>query len=306
MNRGHFADALTPGFHKLFDDGFREEPLIFEQLFAVENSTKDTERDSSYGGFALPFETGEGEPITYDQVYQGYDVTYRHKKYTLGFKVTREAIEDDLYRIVSRRPSEMGRAMRRGAENQAAGVINNGFSTSYLGGDAKPLFSTSHPRPDGGTAQSNASSTGLTLTETNLETGRLAIEGQLDDRGQIIDVEADTILVPRQLDKTAHEIIDAALRSGTADNDPNYFKGMFSIKKWKYITSSTAWFLVDTKTVKGRGTLTWFWRRRPEFKNDELFDTEFAVYKSTMRLSRGWSDWHGIWGSKGDGSAYSS
>lgn len=305
MNRGHFADALTPGFHKIFDDGFSEEPLILEQIFSVSTSEKDTERDTSYGGFALPFETGEGEPITYDQVYQGYDVTYRHKKYSLGFKVTREAIEDDLYRIVSRRPAEMGRAMRRGAENQAAGVFNNGFSTTYLGGDGKPLFSTTHPRPDGGTAQSNASSTGVTFTETNLETGRLALEGQLDDRGQIIDVTGDTLLIPRQLDKTAHEVIDAPMRSGTADNDPNYFKGMFGIKVWKYITSTTAWFLLDKSTITGRGTLTWFWRRRPEFKNDELFDTEYAVYKSTMRLSRGWSDWHGIWGSKGDGAAFS-
>ena len=306
MNRGHFADALTPGFHKIFDDGFSEEPMMLEQIFAVNSSEKDTERDTSYGGFALPFETTEGEPITYDQVYQGYDVTYRHKKYTLGFKVTREAIEDDLYRIVSRRPAEMGRAMRRGAETQAANVFINGFSTSYLGGDAKPIFSTTHPRPDGGTAQSNASSTGVTLTETNLETGRLALEGQLDDRGQIIDVSGDTLLVPRQLMKGAHEIIDATMRSGTADNDPNFFKGMFSIKVWKYLTSTTAWFLMDKSTVTGRGVLTWFWRRKPEFKNDELFDTEYAVYKSTMRLSRGWSDWHGIWGSKGDGAAYSS
>lgn len=305
MNRGHFADNLTPGFHKIFDDGFAEEPMMLEQIFSVQSSDKDTERDSSIGGFALPFETSEGEPITYDNVYEGYDVTYRHKKYTLGFKVTREAIEDELYRMVKRRPAEMGRAMRRGAENQASNVFNNGFSTSYLGGDSKPLFSTSHPRPDGGTAQSNASSTGITLTETNLETGRLALEGQLDDRGQIVDITADCLVIPRQLDKTAHEIIDAPMRSGTADNDPNYFKGMFDIKKWKYLTSSTAWFLLDKSTVTGRGTLTWFWRRRPEFKNDELFDTEYAVYKSTMRLSRGWSDWHGVWGSAGDGSAYS-
>jgi len=305
MDRGHFADALTPGFHKIFDDGYAEEPLMLESIFAVNTSEKDTERDSSYGGFALPFETGEGEPVTYDQVYQGYDVTYRHKKYTLGFKVTREAIEDDLHRIVSRRPAEMGRAMRRGAENQAANVFINGFSTSYLGGDGKPIFSTSHPRPDGGTAQSNASSTGITFTEDNLETGRLAVEGQLDDRGQIIDVTADKLLVPRQLNKTAHLVIDSTLRQGTADNDANFYKGMLDIMVWKYLTSATAWFLVDKSTVQGRGTLTWFWRRRPEFKNDELFDTEYAVYKSTMRLSRGWSDWHGIWASKGDGAAFS-
>lgn len=305
MNRGHFADALTPGFHKIFDDGLREEAMMLESIFSVMTSAKDTERDSSYGGFALPFETSEGEPITYDNVFQGYDVTYQHKKYTLGFKVTREAIEDDLYRIVSRRPAEMGRAMRRGAETQAANVFIQGFDTTYLGGDAKPIFSTSHPRPDGGTAQSNASATGIVFSEDNLETGRLAVMDQLDDRGQIVGTMPSKLLVSQENEKLAHLVVDSAGRQGTADNDANFNKGRFTIEMWKYLTSATAWFLLDDVTIKGRGTLSWFWRRRPEFKNDELFDTEYAVYKSTMRLSRGWSDWHGIWGSQGDGAAYS-
>lgn len=302
MNRNHFADALTPGFHKIFDDAYAEEPMMLEKIFHVETSEKDTEKDSSYGGFALPFETAEGAPITYDQVYQGYDVTYSHKKYTLGFKVTREAIEDDLYRIVSRRPEKLGKAMRRGAEVQAAQVLINGFNTSYTGGDAKPLFSTSHPQPDGSTAQSNASSTGVVFSETNLETGRLAARKQLDERSQIVGLSPDRLIVPIELEKTAHLVMDSTMRSGTADNDANFYRGKFDILVWKYLTSTTAWFLQDASEHR----LTWFWRRRPEFKNDELFDTEYAVYKSTMRFSRGWSDWRGMWGSKGDGAAYSS
>lgn len=301
-NRANFADLLTPGFRKIFDDAFTEEPMLMDQIFHVETSEKDTERDSGVTGFGLAQVTAEGAPINYDDPISMYDKTYTHVKYTLGFKVTREAVEDDLYRVFGKKPAQLARAMRRTAETQAASVFNNAFSTSYLGGDAKPLNSISHPRADAGTAQSNASSTGITLTEPNLETGRVAIEGQLDDRGQIIDVTADCLLVPRQLNKTAHLITDSTMRQGTADNDANFYKGMFDVKVWKYLSSSTAWFLID----KSQHQLTWFWRERPTFKNDELFDTEYAVYKSTMRLSYGWSDWRGVWGSKGDGAPYSS
>ena len=301
-NRANFADLLTPGFRKIFDDAFKEEPLMMDSLFHIESSEKDTEKDSGVTGFGLAQLTAEGAPINYDDPISMYDKTYTHVKYTLGFKVTREAVEDDLYRIFGKKPAQLARSMRRTAETQAASVFNNAFSTSYLGGDAKPLASTTHPRADAGTAQSNASSTGITLSETNLETLRVALEGQLDDRGQIIDVTADTLLVPRQLNKTAHLIIDSTMRQGTADNDANFYKGMFDTKVWKYLTSTTAWYLID----KSQHQLNWFWRERPTFKNDELFDTEYAVYKSTMRLSYGWSDWRGIIGSKGDGAAYSS
>lgn len=301
-NRANFSDLLTPGFKEIFDDKFTEQPMVMDSIFHVDSSEKDTEKVSTVGGFGLATQTAEGAPIDYEDVIQGYDTAYAHLKYTKGFKITREMYEDDLYGIMKRKPAALGKAMRRTAENQASLVFRNGFSTSYLGADAKPLFSVGHTRPDGGTAQSNASATGITLSETNLETGRLALRGQLDDKGQIIDVSPNLLLVPDALAKTAHLIIDSPLRQGTADNDANFYKGTLDIINWKYLSSSTAWFLID----KSEHELQWFWRERPQFKNDELFDTEYAVYKSTMRLSRGWSDWRGVWGSAGDGQAYSS
>lgn len=298
--RSNFAVLLTPGFREIFNDKFQEVPMIYDKVFHVDDSVKDTERDSAISGFGLAVQTGEGAPISYEDPVQGYTTTYIHLKYTKGFKVTREMFEDDLYNIMKKRPAALGRTMRRTAENQAALVFVNGFNTANAGGDGKPLFSTVHPRPDGGSSQSNASSTGLTLSEQNLETAIIAMRGQLDDKGQIIDVYPRTLLVPKELRKTAHLIVDSPMRQGTADNDANYYKDDFKIIDWLYLTSTTAWFLIDP----GVHELTWFWRRRAEFKDDELFDSEFAVYKSTMRLSRGWSDWRGVWGSKGDGNAY--
>lgn len=298
--RSNFAVLLTPGFREIFNDKFQEVPMVYDKLFHVNDSVKDTERDSAISGFGLAIQTGEGAPISYEDPVQGYTTTYIHLKYTKGFKVTREMFEDDLYNIMKKRPAALGRTMRRTMENQASLVFVNGFNTNNLGADSKPLFSTVHPRPDGGTSQSNASSTGLTLSEPNIETGILAMRKQLDDKGQKIDVYPRILLVPVDLRKTAHLIVDSPMRQGTADNDANYYKDDFQIIDWLYLTSTTAWFLIDP----GVHELTWFNRRKPEFKDDELFDSEFAVYKSTMRLSRGWSDWRGIWGSQGDGNAY--
>lgn len=300
-NRANFADLLTPGFRKIYNDAFSEVPMVMDSIFHVNTSEKADEKDSSVSGFGLAVETAENAPIDYEDPVQGYDTTYTHKKYTKAFKITQEMYDDDLYNVMNKRPAALGRAMRRTAENQAALVFVRAFNSSYLGADSEELCSTSHDRSDGGTAQSNASSTGITLSETNLETARLAMRRQLDEKGQIIDVNANVLLVPIDLEKTAHLIVDSTLRQGTADNDVNFYKGKFKIIPWRYLTSTTAWFLLDTTVHE----LNWFWRKKPAFKQDELFDTEVAVYKSSMRLSRGWSDWRGVWGSQGDGAAYS-
>ena len=299
--RAHFGDLLTPGFREIFDGSFKEVPAVREKIFTSNTSEKDTEKDSSVFWFGLAQETAEGAPIDYEDPVQGYDTTYTHLKYSKGFKISLELYEDGLYNIMNKRPAALGRCMARTAENQAALVFVRAFNASYLGADSEELCSTSHDRSDGGTAQSNASSTGITLTEANIETARNAMRDQLDDKGQVINVNPNLLLIPIELEKEAHEIIDSERRSGTADNDLNFWKGRFQIVDWIYLTSATAWFLMDT-TVK---QLNWFWRRQPTMKSDELFDTEYAVYKSTMRLSRGWTDWRGVWGSQGDGASYS-
>lgn len=301
-NRAHFGDLLTPGFREIFNDRYKEVPMVMNQLFHVNSSSKDTEKDSAVSGFGLAAQTAEGAPIDYEDPVQMYDKTYTHLKYSKGFKITLEMYEDDLYNIMNKRPAALGRAMRRTAENQAALVFNRAFNSTYAdGGDGKVLASTVHPRSDGGTAQSNASSTSITLTESNLETAIIAMRNQLDDKGMKIDVYPKVLLVPIDLRKTAHLIVDSPLRQGTADNDANIYKNEFKVIDWIYLTSTTAWFLIDPTVHE----LNWFWRRQPTFKSDELFDTEYAVYKSTMRLSRGWSDWRGVWGSQGNAAAYS-
>jgi len=300
--RSNFGDLLEPGFREIFDDAFNEMPMVFPSIFNVDSSGKQDEKDSAVSGFGLLQLTNEGEQIDYEDPVQMYDITYTHQKYTKGFKVSEEMFEDDQYNIIRKKPAQLARAARRTAESSAANVFNRAFNTSYLGGDGKPLCSTSHPRSDGGTSQSNASSTGITLTESNLETGRLASREQLDDKGMRIQTMPNVIVVPIDLEKDADIITGSSLRAGTADNDLNTYKGKFKIIGWEYITvNNTAWFLLDSNQHK----LQWFWRIKPEFKQDNAFDTGMALFKVRTRFSNGWSDWRGVWGSLGDGSAYS-
>jgi len=299
--RTGFADLLEPGFRTIFDDRYTELGEVFPSIFKVNSSNRMEEKDSAVTGFGYLVETNEGEQITYEDPIQMYDKTYTHKKYTLGFKVSEEMFEDDLYSVMNKKPKALALSARRTAENHAASVFNNAFSTSYTGGDAKPLCSTSHPRADGGTAQSNASDTGITLTEGNLETADLAMRAHLDDKGMKIMSKADMLLVPPALDKEARIITDSSLRSATADNDLNVYQGRFQVQTWDYLTSTTAWFLLD----KNLHELNWFWRVRPEFKQGDAFDAGMAMFKVRARFSYGWSDWRGVWGSKGDSSSYS-
>lgn len=299
--RANFGDLLEPGLRKIFDDEFKDIPEVFSSIFHVNSSSVDVERDSGVTGFSLLTQTSEGGAISYEDPVQMYDVSYVHLKYTKGFKVSEELVEDDRYNVINKKPKALARSARRTAEYLAAQIFNNAFS-SGVGGDSKYLCSVSHPRADGGTAQSNASGSGVTLTEANLNTGLLAMRGQLDDKGMKIGVKATKLVVPPALEKTAQILTQSTLRSGTADNDYNYYKGIVDVVSWDWLSSSTAWFLIDSSVHQ----LNWFWRVRPEFKQDSSFDTGMALFKVRMRLSRGWSDWRGVWGSKGDSTSYTS
>lgn len=303
-NRANFGDLLEPGFNKIYNDAFQEIPQLYPSLLNIKTSDKQDERESAVTGFSQLSQVAEGASITYEDPVQMYDVVYRHLKFALGFKITREMYDDDLYNVMNSKPRELGLAANRTEEQSAANIFINGFSTSYLGGDGVPLLSTVHPSSAGQASQSNASATSVKLTEDNLEVGILALRNQKDDKGQKKAFMANTLLVPvaSPTRKDAHIIVDAPLRSGTADNDPNVYKGTLTVKEWIYLSSSTAWFLIDSSMHK----INWFWRKRPSFAQDTVFDTQVALYATWERFSNGFSDWRGVWGSKGDATAYSS
>jgi len=299
--KSYFGDLLEPGFRKIFNDAFKETERVFTQVFRMNSSSKQDERDSAVSGFGLLVPKPAGQPIQYEDPVQMYDVLYTHVTYAKGFKIEKELYDDDQYNIMNKKPDALGRAARRTEETQAAAIWNNAFSTTQLGGDAVPLASTVHPRADGGTSQSNASSTGLALSETNYETVKLAMRRQRDDKGMRIDVKPTTLLVPIDLEKAANIIFNSKLRSNTADNDMNPYLNEVKVIPWIYLTSATAYFLIDADQHQ----VSWFWREKANFKQDEAFETDVALFKVRERFSAGFSDWRGVYASRGDGAAYS-
>ena len=300
--RANFADELDPAVRTIFFDRYEQEPQVMPKIFNVKTTDREIEIDSATTGFGKLIQTSELGALDYEDPIKMYRTQYTPLKYTKGFKVSQELYEDDQHNVISQMPKALAKSVAYTTEYWGASVLNNGFSTSYTSyGDAKPLFSTSHARADGGTAQSNASSTGVTLGETNLETLRLQLEKHLNDKGEIVNFKADTLIVPVDLRKTAQILTESTMRPGTANNDVNVYDGAFKVIAWRYLTSTTAWFMADSSNH----LLNWFWRIRPEFKNDFNFDADAALYKVRVRFAFGWSDWRALVGSKGDGSAYS-
>lgn len=309
-NRSQWAEALAPGLHEWINDAYTSLSPTYPMIFNVMTSDRAYEEDVTSTGLSSLTETQEGGPTQYDDPLFGFKTRYTHKTFKRGFKITKEMYDDDLYRLFKDESSKLGKAAARTLDSQAFSVFRNGFNTSHTSyGDNKPLFSTSHTRADGGTALSNASSTSIPLTEANLETGLIALREQRDDRNQLISM-ADgnvTLLVPLALEKEAVEITQSSLKSGTGNNDLNFYEGRVNVMATRWLGSiasgsDTAWFLL----APGSHRLNFFTREAFNTSDEYDFDTDIMKMKGRMRFSFGWSDYRGTWGSQGTGAAYSS
>ena len=285
-------DILEPGFRQIFFNQYAQIPTTYDKIFHVLKSTKQDEYDSSVSGFGRLVETTEGAPVTYENLLQEYDTYYTHKKYTKGFQVTREMWEDDQYGVMKKAPAALALTTVRTVENVTGDIFDNAF-TSGTGGDGKYLCDTEHPRIDGGTAISNVGTSAL--DEDGIETALVAMRGTLDGKGQKILVRPDTLLIPKELELETAVLMKSTGRTGTNYNEINAYQGRFNVIVWDYLDNTKQWYLLDS----GLHELNFFWRIRPEFSQDESFDTDAALYKVRARWSQGWSDWRGVYGSTG-------
>ena len=289
--RTNFADLLDPNFRQIFFERFGDTPTIYQDIFKLNSSTKSTEKDSSISAIGKWAEKTEGAEVNWDSIYQGYDKTYTHKTWSDGFIVTREMYDDDQFNKMNNLPAQLGIGAAITVDGEGADVFNNAFDTSYTGGDGYCLCSASHPRPDGGDAQSNLDAN--TLTETNLETAIVNGAGILSGKGVIVGVQYNTLLVPAALEKEAVILMKSMLRSGTGNNDTNaYLNDRFKIVVWPRLTSATNWFLIDSRIAQ----LNHFWRVAPEFDSWMDGNTKNSKHTGYMRFIQGWSDWRGVYG----------
>ena len=288
--------ALWPGVNAWFGMAYTKHQTEYLDLFDKNTSDKKYEEQVQVVGMGLAPAKPEGSPVSYDSLVQGYISRYTHTAYAMGFIISHEEMEDNLYMELGRqRSTALAFSMNQTKETIAANVYNNAFSGSFLGADGASLCSSSHPTTSAGNL-SNILSTPSTLNESAIESLVIAIGKLVDDRGLKIAVRPKSLVIPVDLEPDANRILTSVLQSGTANNDINYLRqvGMFpeGIKVNHYLTDTNNWF-IRTDVQEG---LNYFEREGLKFTQDNDFDTENAKFKAYERYSFGWTDWRAIFG----------
>ena len=299
ISRAQLLKELLPGLNALFGLEYARYGEEHKELFETESSERSFEEETKLSGFLAAPVKSEGAAIAYDNAQEAWTARYNHETIALGFSITEEAIEDNLYDSLSARYTKgLARAMAYTKQVKAAAVINNGFTAGYVGGDGVVLFSTAHPLVSGGT-NSNRPTTGADLNETSLEAAVIQIAAWTDERGLLIAAKPRKLIVPPALMFVATRLLETSLRVGTTDNDINALKNNGSIPEGytvnHFLTDTNGWYLT-TDVPNG---LKHFERVALSNSMDGDFDTGNVRYKSRERYSFGWSDPLGVFGSPG-------
>ena len=299
ISRAQLLKELLPGLNALFGLEYARYGEEHKEIYDTETSERSFEEETKLSGFTAAPVKNEGSAIRYDNGQEAWTARYNHETIAMGFSLTEEAIEDNLYDSLSARYTKaLARSMAYTKQVKAAAVINNGFSSTYAGGDGVALFSTAHPLVSGGT-NSNTQSTMTDLNETSLEAAVIQIAGWTDERGLLIAAKPRKLIVPPNLMFVATRLLETELRVGTTDNDINALKNNGSVPEGytvnHFLTDTNGWYLT-TDVPNG---MKHFVRTPLANSMDGDFDTGNVRYKSRERYSFGWSDPLGMWGSQG-------
>lgn len=298
INTGTHPKALWPGVYAMFGMSYNNRDQ-WRDLVTVATSEKSREEMVQNNGFGLAAIKEQSASVAYDATSQGGTATATHVVYALGYIITREAIEDNLYeKLGMQRAKALKRAMVETKNTVVANWFNRGFDTNYtVGPDAKPLFSTSHPSTSGN--QSNKLATDADLSEASLEDLVIQAHGATDDRGNKIALQVRSVHIPRQLEFEAARILKSVQQNDTANNAINALRAMGTFpegfKVNHFFTDPDAFF-IRTDVENG---LTLFQRRELEFTKDNDFGTENALAKATERYSLQIGDFREWYGSQG-------
>jgi hypothetical protein len=299
ISRAQLLKELLPGLNALFGLEYARYGEEHKELYETEKSERSFEEETKLSGFSAAPVKNEGQSIAYDNAQEAFTARYTHETIALGFSITEEAIEDNLYDSLSARYTKgLARAMAYTKQVKAAAVINNGFNSAYPGGDGVSLFNTAHPLVSGGT-NSNTPSTAADLNETSLENAVIQIAAWTDERGLLIAAKPRKLIIPPNLMFVATRLLETSLRVGTTDNDINALKNNGAIPEGytvnHFLTDANGWYLT-TDVPNG---LKHFERTPLTNSMDGDFDTGNVRYKARERYSFGWSDPLGVYGSPG-------
>jgi Mu-like prophage major head subunit gpT len=296
ISRAQLLKELLPGLNALFGLEYARYGEEHKEIYETETSERSFEEETKLSGFSAAPVKNEGSAIQYDNAQEAWTTRYNHETIAMGFSITEEAIEDNLYDSLSARYTKaLARGMAYTKQVKAAAVLNNGFNTAYTGGDGVSLFSTAHPLVNGGT-NANTPSTPADLNETALENAVIQIAAWTDERGLLIAAKPKKLIVPPALQFVATRLLDTKLRVGTNNNDINAIENNGSIPEGytinHFLTAPNAWFLI-TDVPNG---MKHFERTPMQNSMDGDFDTGNVRYKARERYSFGWSDPLGIYG----------
>ena len=299
ISREQLLKALLPGLNELFGMEYSRYGEEHKEVYEQETSERAFEEEVKLSGFSAAPVKAEGEAISYDNAQEAWTARYNHETIAMGFSITEEAVEDNLYDSLSARYTKaLARAMGYPKQVKAADVLNRAFNASYTYGDGVTLCSTSHPLVSGGT-NSNRPSTASDLNETSLENAIIQISNWTDERGLLVAARPKKLIIPADLTFVATRLLKSENRVATSDNDINAIKsdgaipGGYSVNH--FLTDTNAWFLT-TDIPNG---LKHFVRAPMATSMDGDFDTGNARYKARERYSFGVSDPLGIFGSPG-------
>lgn len=295
--------ALDKVFRQLFDEGEAKFTSRLDSIFHMQTSENAYEQDSSLSGFGQHEETAELQNIPFEDRVPGWEVTYAHKKYSKGASISQEMIDDNKWGLVKKTPKALALSKMRTLERLGADVLNYGFvaggggKAKFRGGDGKALFATDHINRAGDIQQGNKITTAL--SQSALQTLTSVMKKRLDSKGEIIEFQPSKLVVPTELEYTAKIILETVQETGNNYNNINPIKGALELVVWPYLTSSTAWFVIDGDAHE----LNFFIRKDEGVQGPKWnFDNDSAKWKSVFRASVGYSDWMGVAGSVGDGS----
>ena len=299
ISRAQLLKELLPGLNALFGLEYARYGEEHKEIYEQETSERSFEEETKLSGFSAAPVKNEGQAIAYDNAQEAWTARYNHETIAMGFAVTEEAMEDNLYDSLSSRYTKaLARGMAYTKQIKAANILNNGFSAQFTYGDGQALFSTAHPLVNGGT-NSNRPTTGADLNETSLENAVIQIAGWTDERGLLIAAKPKKLILPVALQFVATRLLETELRVGTNNNDINAIKSNGVIPEGytinHYLTDTNAWFLT-TDVPNG---LKHFVRVPLANSTDGDFDTGNFRYKARERYSFGVSDPLGIFGSPG-------
>src|SRR5210317_2598388 len=300
ISRAQLAKELEPGLNALFGLEYDRYENEHAEIFEEESSDRAFEEEVMLGGFSTAQVKPEGSGIVYDSAQETFTARYTHETVALGFSITEEAIEDNLYdRLASRYTKALARSMAQTKQIKSASILNNAFSATGGNaiGDGAALCSNAHPSLSGN--QTNLLAVAADLNETSLEQMLIDIAGLTDERGLKIAVRGMKLIIPKELQFIAERVINSNLRSGTADNDLNAMKSMGMLPDGAvvnhFLTDTEAYFI---KTDAPNG-FKMFQRTPLKTAMEGDFDTGNMRFKARERYSFGVSDWRAVYGTEG-------